>query len=291
MIKVLITGGTGTLGKALVCSLYDNEDMEIHIFSRDENKQKALLREYPKLICHIGDICDRDDLNRISHNKYTYIYHCAALKHVEVCEDNVVKTVKVNYSGTKNVYWCLGKHPTTKFCFFTTDKAVAPINAYGMAKGLAEKFLIEQNKVSNNIYIFRWGNILGSTGSVIPIFVDQLLNKKPITITDKGMTRFWLSIDEAVEFVLQTIATKPTGVYWPRYIRCASLVKIVEEIAKILDVQDYTFKDIGLRPGEKIHEAMNDTPYGPDVVSDSYSSFTDIDINRLLYPIVKRLVK
>jgi len=291
MIKILIIGGTGTLGKELVRFLYDNEDVELHIFSRDENKQKALLKVYPNLICHVGDICDRDDLNRIVHYKFTYVYHCAALKHVEICEEHVTKTVKINYNGTKNVYWGLCRIPTTKMIFFTTDKAVAPLNVYGMSKALAEKFLLEQNKVTNNIYIFRWGNILGSTGSVIPIFIDQLLNKKPITITDKGMTRFWLSIHDAVDFVQTTLASKPSGLYWTKHIKCASLIAIIEEIATILDVSDFDLKEIGLRAGEKIHEAMEDTQYGPSVTSCGYTAFSKTELNDILYPIVKELIE
>jgi len=285
MVKILITGGTGTLGKALISKLY-NDDVEIHIFSRDENKQKALKAEYPKLVCHIGDVCDRDDLNRINYNKFSYVYHCAAMKHVEICEANVAKCVKTNYAGTRNVYWALGKSIGVKFCFFTTDKAVAPVNAYGHSKALAEKFLEEMNVIYNNAYIFRWGNILGSTGSVLPIFVKQLLSGKPITVTHTKMTRFWLPIDYASDFVLATVSGYKPGIHWPSSIRSSSLVLLIQEMASILEIKNYEIKEIGLRPGEKIHEAMLDGPEGPIITSDDYSVYNAYDLNRLIRPIV-----
>ena len=289
MIKILITGGTGTLGKALISDLYQNPSLEIHIFSRDENKQKALKLIYPNLKCHIGDVCDRDDLNRLKHHNFVYVYHCAAMKHVEICEAHTVKCIKINYDGTKNVYWSLGKNPNTKFCFFTTDKAVAPINTYGLSKALSEKFLLEMNEVNNNCYIFRWGNILGSTGSVIPIFVRQILNEVPITITDFEMTRFWLKIEDAVAFVIATLAAKTPGMHWPRSIKSAPLLSVVREISNILGIKEFNVETMGLRPGEKIHEAMVDSKFGPIVTSKTYQIFEPTDLNKALTPIVRKL--
>ena len=289
MIKILITGGTGTLGKALISDLYQNPSLEIHIFSRDENKQKALKLIYPNLKCHIGDVCDRDDLNRLKHHNFVYVYHCAAMKHVEICEAHTVKCIKINYDGTKNVYWSLGKNPNTKFCFFTTDKAVAPINTYGLSKALSEKFLLEMNEVNNNCYIFRWGNILGSTGSVIPIFVRQILNEVPITITDFEMTRFWLKIEDAVAFVIATLAAKTPGMHWPRSIKSAPLLSVVREISNILGIKEFNVETMGLRPGEKIHEAMVDSKFGPIVTSKTYQIFEPTDLNKALTQIVRKL--
>ena len=290
MKKVLIIGGTGTLGKALVKTLTTQfETLQIHIFSRDENKQKALKKDYPNLICHTGDICDRDDLIRIAQHKYSYVYHCAAMKHVEVCENHVNKAHKINFSGTKNVYWILGKYPSVKFIFFSTDKAVAPINVYGYTKAISEKYLLEMNAVYNNVYIFRWGNILGSTGSVIHLIMDNLLKGKPVPITDVNMTRFWLQIEEAVDFVMHTIASKPPGSYWPIYIRSSSLLSLVKEVASILRIIDYEIEDIGIRPGEKIHEAMIADKNGVSVESSDYNVFTPHDLNQILYPLVNKL--
>jgi len=276
MRHILITGGTGTLGKALIERLY--EDNFIHVLSRDENKQKALKREYPQVMCHVGDVCDREDLHRISHWTFTHVFHCAASKHIEICEENVSKCVKVNYEGTKNVYHVLGRF-CEKFVFFTTDKAVAPINAYGYSKALAEKYL--QEPANKNVWIFRWGNILGSTGSVLSLFVNAIKKDKPVYVTSKDMTRFWLTINSATKYVLDTIKQKKPGSYWPPFIKSATLPELIKAIESIIGNKAIV-KTMGLRAGEKIHEAMEVNEYGVQVSSETCKRFEKDELKALI---------
>ena len=162
-MKHLIIGGTGTLGKAIVNHLitdWKQDQRNIYIYSRDETKQAKLRQKYPKINFQIGDICDKDDLIRASRIQASHVYHCAASKHVDLCETHINKCVKINYLGTKHVYDLLGKN-CNKFWFFTTDKAVAPINAYGYSKALAEKYLQTEG---TNLVICRWGNIITCPG-------------------------------------------------------------------------------------------------------------------------------
>ena len=146
------------------------------------------------------------------------------------------------------------------------------------------------NEVTNNIYIFRWGNILGSTGSVLSLFIDQLKNKKPITVTDKNMTRFWLTIEDAVEFVDATISSHITGLFWPKFMKCSLLMDLIEETANILDIAECQIVEVGLRPGEKIHETIDNDIYGNNISSCNYNSFSRSELNEVLYPIVKRII-
>lgn len=249
--EILITGGTGTLGSALVDYLHTKGLNKITVFSRDENKQKALKDKYPDIRCVVGDICNKDDLKHIKRGQFKWkqVFHCAAMKHIEICEDNVHKCVDVNYSGVKNTYWVHGRS-SQYFTFFTTDKAVAPINAYGHSKALAEKYLQQ----FNNVQIFRWGNVLGSTGSFLPYLCNAIMNKKPVNVTDATMTRFWINIDDAIKFVIDNRYTGFPQPIYPKMISC-SLDTFISAVEVIIGKKAYR-KDIAVRPGEKRHENM-----------------------------------
>jgi len=247
MRPILIIGGTGTLGRALVSKLYGK--YEITVFSRDENKQKALVREYPDVRCVVGDVCNRSDFKRLKFDVvFKYVFHCAAMKHIEICEDYVEKCVDTNYLGTINAY---EETIFQRFVFFSTDKAVAPINAYGHSKALAEKWLA--NKI--DAITFRWGNIIGSTGSFIPNILSAVYAGKPITITDEDMTRFWIHIEEAVEFVIKNMGKRDVeGALFPP-MKAAS-IKVLIEAIKIATGENLKIEYVGTRPGERKHEYM-----------------------------------
>ena len=249
-----IVGGTGTLGSALVKRLYDTH--EIHVISRDECKQKALKAQYPKIETHLWDIREKPTYPfsgfEIDMTNNNTCYHCAALKHVDVGESEVDQFVKTNYHGLINMHQSLGRY-CRKFVFFTTDKAVMPINAYGMTKGLAEKYLLSRSNMNGITEIYRWGNIIGSRGSIIETLLRNHIQNKETAITDLSMTRYWYKIDDAIDFVLSE-KKKHFNVYVPQDMKSATngdLIKAIESILGIIIDYDLTYI---IRAGEKFHE-------------------------------------
>jgi UDP-N-acetylglucosamine 4,6-dehydratase len=255
MPDILITGGTGTLGKALVSKLYDKDWNRIFVFSRDENKQKAMAEVYPKITFISGDICNLEDLNSFGVSEWEHVYHCAAMKHIEVCETHVHRCVDINYTGTKNVYQTHGVK-AKRFVFFSTDKAVAPINAYGHSKALAEHYLRQYT----NTLMFRWGNIIGSTGSFFPYLLKCAYNNTPVKVTDSVMTRYWIHIEDAVKFVYDNRLVNDRGVLYPKMVT-ASIDTVITAV-ELLVGRKIQRQDMGHRPGEKIHEAMVNDKFG-----------------------------
>lgn len=249
--EILITGGTGTLGTALIKRLYRNPDNKITVVSRDENKQKRMAKIFPDVRYRICDISCKDDVYALGFKRprYDHIYHCAAFKHIEVCEEHPHRTITTNYMGTKYLYDILGKD-AGRFTFFSTDKAVAPINTYGYSKALAEKY-IEQFK---NTQIFRWGNIIGSTGSFLPYLVECGLADEKVYVTCPAMTRFWVYIDEAAKFVLSNADYIGKGALYPKMVS-ASLDTVVSAVGIFLG-RKIPIWPMDVRPGEKMHECM-----------------------------------
>jgi FlaA1/EpsC-like NDP-sugar epimerase len=255
-----IVGGTGTLGSALVKRLYGTH--EIHVISRDECKQKALKNQYPDIKTHLWDIREKMhnpflhlSINRSNQNTW---YHCAALKHVDVGEHEVDQFVKTNYHGLVNCYESIGPY-CEKFVFFTTDKAVFPINAYGMTKALAEKYLKSRLNINGNTEIYRWGNIIGSRGSIIETLLKDYIHNKVTTITDLKMTRYWYRINDAIDFVLRPKIPSDSrdSIYIPQDMRSASnmdLIWAIENVLKIVLKYEVSYK---FRPGEKLHEDID----------------------------------
>ena len=256
--SVLITGGTGSLGKALTEYLLTNTKVRrIAILSRDELKQHHLKIEFkndPRLRWFLGDIRDIDRLKRAFHG-VDYVIHAAALKQVDTGEYNPMEFVKTNVLGSQNVIDAAIDAGVKRVVALSTDKASSPINLYGATKLTADKLFIAANNYSfaygTTFSVVRYGNVMGSRGSVIPFFQELASQSKPLPITDLRMTRFWISIDSAVKFVIKSLEIMTGGeLYVPKIpsMKIVDLAHAVNPAAELVE--------IGMRPGEKLHEEM-----------------------------------
>jgi UDP-N-acetylglucosamine 4,6-dehydratase len=256
--SILITGGTGSLGKALVRELLENSKVRrIALFSRDELKQHNFRNEIgndSRLRWFIGDVRDLERLKRAMHN-VDYVIHTAALKQVDTGEYNPMEFIKTNVLGSQNVIDASIETGVKRVVALSTDKASSPINLYGATKLTADKLFVAANNYSfsygTTFSVVRYGNVMGSRGSVIPFWKELAENGRPLPITDLRMTRFWISIDHAVKFVIDSLSMMSGGeLYVPRIpsMRIADLALAVAPNAKL--------EEIGMRPGEKLHEEM-----------------------------------
>ena len=259
-MKYLILGGTGTLGRELIKQLLAApETEEIRIFSRDEFKQSQMKNDHQdhRLRFYLGDIRTRQSM-AIPMTGVDIVYHVAALKQIDTLEDNPLESVYTNIFGTINVAQMAINKRVKFVCFSSTDKAVDPINVYGMCKGVSEKILHYYNKNNDRtrFNIFRWGNVLGSRGSFLHLLEDKISKGEAIPITDIGMTRFWILIQDAVSFMIEN-SSEGGGVFIPP-IKSAPLVRVIKSYIKLkgLDPEEFKFEQIGIRPGEKIHERL-----------------------------------
>lgn len=257
--KVLITGGTGTLGKELTKQLLNSDKYikKIYIYSRDEYKQSEMKKEFknhPKLSFFIGDIRDKDRLYR-AFNEIDYVIHTAAQKHVPSCEYNPFEAVKTNVIGSANIIDAAIDRKVEKVLAISTDKAVNPINLYGCTKACMEKIFIDGNNYSGDnetiFSIVRYGNVIGSRGSVIPFFKKIAKEGGKFPLTDNEMTRFWTTVDNAAKFVLDSLEImEGQEIFIPKLptLKISDLIKAIKKDAEI--------KIVGLRKGEKIHETL-----------------------------------
>jgi len=256
--SVLITGGTGSIGQALIDDLLEKRDIRrLAIFSRDELKQSSLKVKYshdPRLRWFIGDI---RDLPRLTTAFYgvDYVIHAAALKQVDTGEYNPMEFIKTNILGSQNVIDAAINSGVKKVIALSTDKASSPINLYGATKLTADKLFISANNYSiargTAFSVVRYGNVLGSRGSVIPLFLSLAKVNKPLPITDKRMTRFWISIEEAVQFIIESFELMNGGeLYVPR-IPSMKLIDLANAISP-----ENNIIESEIRPGEKLHEEM-----------------------------------
>ncbi len=262
MIKnktLLITGGTGSFGNAVLNRFIDTDHFsEIRIFSRDEKKQDDMRKKYnnSKLKFYIGDVRDYDSLSSAMPG-VDYIFHAAALKQVPSCEFFPMEATKTNVLGTENVIKSANYHEVKKVICLSTDKAAYPINAMGISKALMEKVAISlsRNLKNTTVCLTRYGNVMASRGSVIPLFKDQLKESNSLTVTDPNMTRFLMSLDDAVELVLFAFENGNSGDLFVNKAPSSTIKTLAEAICN-LENKDFDYKIIGTRHGEKLYETL-----------------------------------
>ena len=257
--KILITGGTGSFGNAVLRRFLNSDIKEIRIFSRDESKQDDMRKLYdnPKIKFYIGDVREYQSvLNAV--RGVDFIFHAAALKQVPSCEFHPLEAVKTNVLGTENVLEASIVCGVQRVICLSTDKAVYPINAMGISKALMEKVAISKSKNSNStiICVTRYGNVMASRGSVIPLFVEQIGLGKEITLTDPNMTRFMMTLDDAVKLVLYAFENGHSGDIFVQKSPAASVETLAHALVHVLGKAQYPIKVIGTRHGEKLYESL-----------------------------------
>jgi UDP-N-acetylglucosamine 4,6-dehydratase len=301
--KILITGGTGSLGQALTQRLLQKNVKTIRILSRNESKQIEMESKFndDRLRFFLGDIRDKERLVRATED-IDYVFHAAALKHVPKIEYNPFEAIKTNVIGSQNVIDACLEANVKKVICIGTDKAVSPLNTYGATKLLMEKLFVTANnyldpkKHATKFIAVRYGNVLGSSGSVVPKFIEQIKNKKKITITDNQMTRFSITMDEALDFILKaTEYGQGSEIFVPK-IRAYTIFDIKKALTEILG--DYGEEIVGIRPGEKLHETLINSEeirysweykdlymitnplypmFHPDVINNTYQGIKKLD--------------
>lgn len=257
---LLITGGTGSFGNAVLKRFLDTDIKEIRIFSRDEKKQDDMRKKYEndKLKFYIGDVRNYESI-REAVNGVDYIFHAAALKQVPSCEFFPMEAVRTNVIGTDNVLSAAISEGVKKVICLSTDKAAYPINAMGTSKAMMEKVAVAKsrniNPAETTICVTRYGNVMASRGSVIPLFIEQIREDKPLTITDPTMTRFLMSLDEAVDLVLFAFKNGKQGDLFVQKAPASTISDLAEAVKEIFKA-DNKIKIIGTRHGEKAHETL-----------------------------------
>jgi UDP-glucose 4-epimerase len=259
--KLLITGGTGSFGNAfLKGAIQDDSYFEIRIFSRDEKKQDDLRKKLnsEKVKFYIGDVRDKESVSKVVKG-VDYIFHAAALKQVPSCEFFPIEAVKTNILGTNNVLSLAEEFGVKKAVVLSTDKAAYPINAMGMTKALMEKTMMAAARnLDSNRSIFcgtRYGNVMASRGSVIPLFIEQIKNNKPLTITNPQMTRFMMTLDDAVDLVQFAFENGSNGDLFIQKSPAATIQVLAEALISLYNSKS-EIKNIGIRHGEKMYETL-----------------------------------
>ncbi|MEH1740717.1 MULTISPECIES: polysaccharide biosynthesis protein [Fusobacterium] len=258
---LLITGGTGSFGNAVLRRFLKTDIGEIRIFSRDEKKQDDMRKIYnnPKLKFYIGDVRDYNSVMDVMRG-VDFVFHAAALKQVPSCEFYPVQAVYTNILGTENVLNAAIASKVKKVVCLSTDKAAYPINAMGMSKALMEKVIVAKGRNlkddDTTICLTRYGNVMASRGSVIPLFIDQVRHGKPITVTDPNMTRFMMSLDQAVDLVLFAFKNGKNGDLFIQKSPAATIEVLAHAMKDILRRPEHEVKIIGTRHGEKLYEVL-----------------------------------
>ncbi len=257
---LLITGGTGSFGNAVLSRFLETSIKEIRIFSRDEKKQDDMRHKLrnDKVKYYIGDVRDYESINKALNN-VDYVFHAAALKQVPSCEFYPIQAVKTNILGTENVLNAAIFNNVKKVIVLSTDKAVYPINAMGMTKAMSEKVMVARSRNVDNsntlLCATRYGNVMASRGSVIPLFIKQIMEGKPLTITDPEMTRFMMSLDQAVELVLFAFKHADQGDIFVQKASAATIGDITTALKQLFNA-DNEIRIIGTRHGEKKYETL-----------------------------------
>ncbi|EMP55942.1 UDP-glucose 4-epimerase [Marinobacter santoriniensis NKSG1] len=258
---LLLTGGTGSFGGAVLKRFLNTDIEEIRIFSRDEKKQDDMRKRYanPKLKFYIGDVRDYNSILTATRG-VDFVFHAAALKQVPSCEFHPLEAVKTNILGTENVLEAAIQNEVKRVVCLSTDKAVYPINAMGISKAMMEKVMVAKSRnvdpEKTVICGTRYGNVMASRGSVIPLFVDQIRAGKPITITDPNMTRFMMTLEDAVDLVLYAFQNGTNGDLFVEKAPAATIETLARSLTELMGQPDHPINVIGTRHGEKLFEAL-----------------------------------
>ena len=257
---IFITGGTGSFGNAVVKKFLNTDIKEIRIYSRDEKKQDDMRKLYQnsKLKFYLGDVRDISSLVN-STRGVDYLFHAAALKQVPSCEFFPMQAVQTNILGANNVISAVIENDVRKAIFLSTDKAVYPINAMGLSKAMMERIVIASSRnlpSSTSVCITRYGNVMASRGSVIPLFFNQIIGNKPITITDPEMTRFMMTLDDSVDLVLHAFINGENGDTLIQKAPATTIQTLANALLRITKKEGHNIKSIGTRHGEKLFESL-----------------------------------
>ncbi|WP_306591090.1 polysaccharide biosynthesis protein [Geothrix sp. 21YS21S-4] len=258
---LLITGGTGSFGNAVLRRFLDSDLAEIRIFSRDEKKQDDMRKKYnnSKIKFYIGDVRDPRSVKSAMRG-VDYCFHAAALKQVPSCEFYPMEAVRTNVMGTENVLEAAIDARVKRVVCLSTDKAVYPINAMGISKAMLEKVMVATSRnleqTETVICGTRYGNVMASRGSVIPLFVEQVLAGTPITITDSAMTRFMMTLEDAVELVIYAFTHGRNGDIFVQKAPAATIKVLAQAILSLMKQRDHQIREIGTRHGEKLYESL-----------------------------------
>lgn len=258
---LLITGGTGSFGNVVLKHFLDTDIKEIRVFSRDEKKQDDMRKHYnnPKLKFYIGDVRDYTSIFNALRG-VDYVFHAAALKQVPSCEFYPMEAVKTNVNGTENVLEASINAGVKRVVCLSTDKAVYPINAMGISKAMMEKVMIakSRNLPDSEMIICgtRYGNVMASRGSVIPLFLEQIANNQPLTLTDPSMTRFMMTLEDAMDLVLYAFEHGTNGDIFVQKAPAATVEVLAKAIRELKKVPEHEIKVIGTRHGEKLYETL-----------------------------------
>ena len=257
---VLITGGTGSFGNAVLKKYLDLDVKEIRIFSRDEKKQDDQRRHYKdeRIKFYLGDVRNKDSINDAI-KEVDFVFHAAALKQVPSCEFHPLEAVRTNVLGTANVIDSAFENKVSKIICLSTDKAVYPINAMGTSKAMMEKVILAKSRNApkeSSVCLTRYGNVMSSWGSVIPLWCTQIKENLPITITDKNMTRFMMTLEDAVHLVEYAFTNGENGDIFVQQAPAATMKILMQAICELKKCPNYPIKEIGIRHGEKVFEVL-----------------------------------
>lgn len=277
-MRVTLIGGTGTLGQRLLDRLNPHHDLRV--LSRGEHAQKELRAKYPDVQFLIGDVRDEAAVDEAMRDA-DVVFLLAAIKHVDVAEENPLEAIKTNVMGAVNVGQAALRYLPNYVVYSNTDKAVLPITTYGYTKALAQNYLLSLNGRGTYFSAFNWGNVIASKGSVIPIFAAALKAGLPIRVTDPRMSRFWLSADTAADFMIENYQEAPEHRAMVPPIKAATLLRVVESLARVLGVKDYRVETTGLRGTEKLYEVL-ESSHDRCLRSDTCEQYTDAELDALV---------
>ena len=271
-----VTGGTGSWGNELTKQLLEKEPKKIIIFSRGELAQVNMQRKFndDRIEYIIGDVRDSNAVDRLFSRGIDYVYHLSALKHVPVCENQPQEAIKTNIDGTVNVINAAITNKVKKVIDVSSDKACSPINLYGMTKAVGEKLIIQANTLTKytNFICIRGGNVLGSNGSVVPLFIDQIKRFNKVTLTDGSMTRFFLTLQEAISLLFEATERSVGGETYVMNMPSFYISDLAKVLIKHYGNVNTIIKEIGIREGEKLHEVLisENEVYRSFILNDDY---------------------